>query len=182
MKKSENKQDFVLQVDSSDRPIGLIEKKNAHLLGVLHRAFSIFIFREIESSYQLLLQKRAFEKYHSPGLWTNTCCSHAESDIDVEITAKKRLQIEMGFSCDLSFLGTFYYKAEVGNGMIEHEMDHVFATFHNPKHIQLNPEEASAFEWINIDDLQELLIKDTHKYTAWLPGALKFALKFLKLS
>lgn len=172
-------QNFLLQVDHSDKPIGLVEKKNAHLKGILHRAFSVFIFREVASSPQLLLQQRALHKYHSGGLWTNTCCSHAEPDVPIEITAKNRLQTEMGFSCPLSFLESFYYKTDVGSGMTEHEIDHVFAAFHNPCNIRPNPEEANAFKWVNIKDLQETLLLKPHEFTAWFPQALHIALRFL---
>ena len=133
----------------------------------------------MESSPQLLLQQRAFHKYHSRGLWTNTCCSHAEPDVPIEITASNRLQTEMGFSCPISFLGSFYYKTDVGDGMIEHEIDHVFAAFYNPPNIQLNSEEANAFKWINVKDLEKDLMIKRHEFTAWFPEALDIALKFL---
>lgn len=175
----QDSQNLLLQVDRFDRPIGLIEKKNAHFKGILHRAFSIFIFREVDLSLQLLLQQRAFHKYHSAGLWTNTCCSHAEPDVPIEITAKNRLQTEMGFSCPLLFSGSFYYKTDVGNGMTEHEIDHVFTAFHNPTNIHLNPEEANAFKWVNIKDLKRDLVVKGHEFTAWFPEALNVALKFL---
>ena len=173
-------QSLLLQVDHSDRPIGLVEKQEAHLKGILHRAFSIFIFREVGSAPQLLLQQRALHKYHSGGLWTNTCCGHAEADLPIGITASNRLQTEMGFSCPLSFLGTFYYKKEVGNGMTEHEIDHLFAAFHNPPTIHPNPEEAGAFKWIDIKELETALATEPHAFTAWFPEAFAIALKFLK--
>jgi isopentenyl-diphosphate delta-isomerase len=170
---------FLLQVDHSDRPVGLVEKRNAHLKGILHRAFSVFIFREAQSGIELLLQQRAFHKYHSGGLWTNTCCSHAEPDVPIETTASNRLQTEMGFSYPLSFLGSFYYKTDVGNGMTEHEIDHVFAAFYNPPYIHLNPEEANAFKWMNVEDLKKDLLVKRHEFTAWFPEAFGIALKFL---
>ncbi len=172
-------QSLLLEVDRSDRPIGLVEKKDAHLKGILHRAFSIFIFRKVESASQLLLQQRAFHKYHSGGLWTNSCCGHAEPDVPIEITASNRLQTEMGFSCPISFLGTFYYKTDVGNGMTEHEIDHVFAAFHHPSHIHPNPEEANAFKWIDMKELENALLTEPHEFTAWFPEALSIALKSL---
>ena len=179
MKAIQDNQNLLLEVDHSDRPIGLVEKKNAHLKGILHRAFSIFIFREVGSGTQLLLQQRALHKYHSGGLWTNTCCSHAEPDVPLEITANNRLQAEMGFSCPISFLRSFYYKTAVGNGMTEHEIDHVFAAFYNPPNIHLNPEEANAFKWVNVKDLEKDLITKRHEFTAWFPEAFDIALKFL---
>ena len=173
-------QKHLLQVDHFDRPIGSVEKRNAHLKGILHRAFSIFIFREEELTFSLLLQQRAFHKYHSKGLWTNTCCGHAEPNVPIEITAKDRLQTEMGFSCPLSFLGSFYYKTAVDNGMTEHEIDHVFAAFHNPNNIHLDPEEANAFKWIDIQELKKILVVRRHEFTAWFPEALDIALTFLE--
>lgn len=179
MQSIQENQNFLLQVDHSDQAVGLVEKKEAHLKGTLHRAFSIFIFHKVESSLQLLLQQRAFNKYHSGGLWANTCCSHAEPDTSIEITAKNRLQVEMGFSCPLSFLGSFYYKTEVGNGMTEHEIDYIFSAFHNPTNIHLNAKEVNAFKWVDINHLQELFIIKPHEFTAWFPEALRHALKFL---
>lgn len=170
---------FILEVDTSDTPVGLIEKKEAHVKGILHRAFSIFIFRKVGSSYQLLIQQRAFGKYHSGGLWTNTCCSHADPNVAVEKTAEIRLQTEMGFTCPLSYLGSFYYKADVGNGMTEHEIDHVFAAFCDPIDIHPDPEEAHSFKWIDIDLLQKLLISKPREFTAWFPEAFKISLQFL---
>lgn len=173
---------FILQVDTSDMPLGLIEKKEAHVRGVLHRAFSVFIFRKVGPSCQLLLQQRAFGKYHSGGLWTNTCCSHADPYAPVEETAEIRLQTEMGFTCPLAYLGSFYYKADVGNGMTEHEIDHVFAAFNDPIDIRPDPEEAHAFKWIDIDDLEKQLSLKPHEFTAWFPEAYQMALKFLALT
>ena len=170
---------FLIQVDLEDVPVGLIEKKEAHLRGILHRAFSIFIFRKIGSSVELLLQQRALHKYHSGGLWTNTCCSHAEPGIAIDVTAKHRLQEEMGFSCPLSFLGSFYYKTEVGSKMTEHEIDYVFSAFYNPSKIRLNPEEANGCKWMTIELLQKELLSKPHEFTAWFPEAFKMALKFL---
>ena len=169
---------FLLQVDYTDNPVGLVEKKDAHLHGILHRAFSVFIFRKSGSAVQLLLQKRASHKYHSGGLWTNTCCSHAEPDVSVEETAQSRLREEMGFSCPLHFMGSFYYKADVGNGMTEHEVDYVFAAFHDPKEIRINSEEADAFKWIDIEPLKQLVVSQRHEFTAWFPEALQIALMY----
>ena len=176
---AQKNQTLIVQVERSDRLVGLVEKKHAHLNGILHRAFSIFVFREAQSSLQLLLQQRAFHKYHSGGLWSNTCCSHAEPNVPIEITASNRLQTEMGFCCPISLLESFYYKTDVGNGMIEHEIDHVFAAFYDPPHIQLNPEEANAYKWVDVKDLEKDLMIKRHEFTAWFPEAFRIALKFL---
>jgi isopentenyl-diphosphate delta-isomerase len=179
MRAVQENQNLLMRVDHSDRPIGLVEKKNAHLKGILHRAFSIFIFHEVESSPQVLLQQRAFHKYHSGGLWTNTCCNHAEPDVPIKITASNRLRTELEFSYPLFFSGSFYYKTDVGNEMTEHEIDHVFVAFYNPPNIHLNPEEANAFKWVNVKDLEKDLMIKRHQFTAWFPKALDTALKFL---
>lgn len=176
MKTIQDDQRYLIQVDNLDVPVGLVKKLEAHLDGVLHRAFSVFVFRKVGSSIQLLLQQRASHKYHSGGLWTNTCCSHAEPEVPVKETAKVRLQTEMGFTCPLQFMGSFHYKADVGNGMIEHEIDHVFAAFHNPTEFRINPEEADTCKWIDVDCLKQLLKSQPHEFTVWLPEALQIAL------
>jgi len=180
MKITQKEQTLLLQVDALDNPIGLVDKKKAHLRGILHRGFSIFIFREVESSIQLLLQQRAFHKYHSGGLWSNTCCSHAEPDVPLDVTAQNRLQIEMGFSCPLSCSGFFYYKTDVGNGMVEHEIDHVFASFHNPTHIYPNPEESIGFKWVDIKTISHMLTTNSFEFTSWFPKAFALSLGFLE--
>ncbi|PHO01659.1 isopentenyl-diphosphate delta-isomerase, partial [Rhodobacteraceae bacterium 4F10] len=112
----------VILVDQQDNPIGLMEKIEAHEKALLHRAFSVFVFND---KNELMLQQRAAEKYHSPLLWTNTCCSHqrdGESNIEA---GKRRLQEEMGFSCELEEVFSFIYKAPFDNGLTEHEYDHV---------------------------------------------------------
>lgn len=173
------KQTLLIEVDHSDHPIGFIEKQEAHLKGVLHRAFSIFVFRRAGSSFEVLLQQRALHKYHSGGLWTNTCCSHTVPSVPIEETAQIRLQEEMGFSCPLTYLGSFYYKANVGEGMIEHEIDHVFASLYDPADVRINREEAHAYKWISVEELQKLLAARPSEFTAWLPGAFQLGLKFL---
>jgi len=178
--KMEKKPQFVVSVDPSDSPIGLVEKQQAHREGVLHRAFSIFLLRRVEGTLQTLLQQRALHKYHSGGLWTNTCCSHAEADVPVEATAQKRLEEEMGFSCPLHYAGSFLYRAEVGNSMVEHEIDHVFAAFYDPPSIRLNPEEAENCRWEDADVVQKLLLKKRGEFTAWFPQAFEIALDWVR--
>jgi isopentenyl-diphosphate Delta-isomerase len=174
----QERQTLLVHVDPLDNFVGLVEKKEAHLLGLLHRAFSIFVFRKIGSSLQLLLQQRAIEKYHSGGLWTNTCCSHAEPECSLEVTAHNRLQAEMGFSCPLDLVDSVYYKVDVGNGMIEHEIDYIFAAFHNPINICINLKEVSDFRWVDVSDVKKSLTTEPEKFTAWFPIALETALKF----
>lgn len=158
----------VILVDENDNPVGTEEKLKAHQQGKLHRAFSIFIFN---SKGELLLQKRAKEKYHSGGLWTNTCCSHPGPGQELEKEAQKRLQEEMGFTCDMKEISSFLYKADLGN-LIEHEFDHVFLGEFNgdPKP---NKEEAEDWKWISLKDLNQDIKKHPEEYTEWFKIILK---------
>jgi isopentenyl-diphosphate Delta-isomerase len=159
-----NNWDQVILVDKNDNEIGHKDKLQAHLDGDLHRAFSIFIFN---SKNEILLQKRASTKYHSPGLWTNTCCSHPQLGLTMDECLAKRLKIEMGMECDLTPWFTFQYKAMFDNGLIEHEYDHVYKGFSDNLPI-LNPEEASEYQYISIENLKAELQTIPEKYTAWL--------------
>lgn len=153
----------VILVNEYDQEIGQMEKMEAHEKGLLHRAFSVFIFN---SEGEMLLQKRALHKYHSPGLWTNSCCSHPYPNEKVYDAANRRLSEEMGMSTDLNFAFSFQYKAEFDNGLIEHEYDHVFIgkTDQTPK---LNPEEVAEFKYISIDELIQDIEINPDDYTPW---------------
>lgn len=153
----------VVLVDEHDRMIGSEEKLRAHELGRLHRAFSIFVFNKEGA---LLLQRRAASKYHSGGLWTNTCCSHPRLDEPTEAAAHRRLREEMGFGCPLEKAFTFVYRADVGGGLVEHEFLHVYLGEYDGDP-NLNPEEADAFKWISLDELFDDVRKHPEKYTAW---------------
>ena len=135
----------------------------AHEKGLLHRAFSVFIFND---EGELLLQKRADSKYHSGGLWTNTCCSHPRIDESAEAAGARRLMEEMGFSCPLEKVFTFRYKAVFSNGLSEHEFDHVLFGHYNraPKP---NPEEVSDWKYVPMDKIEEELKYNGIKYTEW---------------
>ena len=170
---------FVLAVDLLNSPIGLVEKKRAHSFGILHRAFSIFLFRSSGTSLQTLLQKRANKKYHSGGLWTNTCCSHAEKEVSLRVTAQNRLEREMGFSCQLHPAGLFYYKANVNRTMIEHEIDHVFVGFDNPKVIRPHPQEVQAYQWIDVNHLLKLFKEMQKEFTPWFFEGFQLALRWV---
>ncbi|MBG38361.1 MAG: isopentenyl-diphosphate delta-isomerase [Cryomorphaceae bacterium] len=150
-------------VDNQDNPIGVMEKILAHQKGELHRALSVLI---LNSNNELLLQRRALGKYHSPGLWTNTCCSHPYPGEDSFEAAKRRLQEEMGMSADLNFVFKFQYKCDFDNGLIEHELDHVFigVTDDTP---HINTDEAMAFSWVSIENLEESMKKNPNDYTFW---------------
>ncbi len=153
----------VILVDANDNAIGQMGKMEAHELGRLHRAFSIFI---LNSNGDLLLQQRAHAKYHSPGLWTNTCCSHQRQGEDSLTAANRRLVEEMGMQADLKAAFTFIYKADMGNGLTEHELDHVIIGYSDlvPK---INEEEVADWKWEDLDYLKADLMESPQKYTAW---------------
>ena len=153
----------VILVNEKDDQLGLMGKMEAHQKAVLHRAFSVFIFNK---KGELLLQQRALDKYHSPGLWTNTCCSHqrdGESNIEA---GKRRLEEEMGFSCDLEEMFWFVYKASFDNGLTEHELDHVMIGYfdEDPK---INTDEAASFKWMLLEDVKKDIEMHPELYTEW---------------
>jgi isopentenyl-diphosphate delta-isomerase len=153
----------VILVDPQDQKIGLMEKQLAHQKGVLHRAFSVFIFNK---KGELLLQQRALDKYHSPGLWTNTCCSHqrdGESNIEA---GKRRLLEEMGFVTDLEEKTSFIYKAPFDNGLTEHELDHVMVGYYD-QDPTINTEEVADWKWVDMDELKKDMNQNPHNYTEW---------------
>ena len=151
-------------------------KLEAHEKGLLHRAFSIFIFN---SRYELLLQKRASSKYHSGGLWTNTCCSHPREGEDTLDAANRRLDEEMGIKTSLRKVYDFIYKAELDNQLTEHEFDHVFygVCDRDPK---LNKDEAEDFKWIDMETLNNDIIKNEDNYTVWFKIAFEYFYNYLK--
>ncbi|MEN9614067.1 MAG: hypothetical protein RLZZ347_374 [Candidatus Parcubacteria bacterium] len=158
--------DDINLVDSTGKRIGRIEKLEAHKVGKLHEAFSIFV---VNSKGETLLQRRALHKYHSGGLWTNTCCSHPRVGEKIEEAVHRRLQEEMGFDCELKELYAFEYRAEgLANGLIEHEYDHVFVGRSEAKDLKINPEEAHEYKWISFVDLKKDARAHPEKYTAWL--------------
>lgn len=159
-----NAEDLVILVDESDTEIGLLDKMSAHEKGLLHRAFSVFIFN---SKGSLLLQRRALNKYHSPGLWSNTCCSHPRKGESTLTACSRRLDEEMGLKCKLDFAFSFTYRAEFGNGLIEHEFDHVYfgMTDELP---EINPDEVMDWKYISINELQQEILSHPENYTEWL--------------
>lgn len=166
----------VILVDMNDNELGEMEKLEAHKKGMLHRAFSVFIFN---GKGEMLLQQRAAAKYHGSGLWSNTCCSHPGSGEDVLQSAKERLHYEMGLNCDIQFLFPLVYKEEVENGLIEHEFDHVFAgkTETNPLP---NTEEVQSFKWAKPEDVMESMHHYPEHYTIWFRKLLRKVLNELK--
>jgi len=160
--------EYVVLVDEQDNPIGKMEKQQAHLEGLLHRAFSIFIFN---SEKKLLLQKRASSKYHCGGLWTNTCCSHPRENEIVQDAAHRRLQEEMGMQCELTPIFSFVYKANFENGLTEHEFDHVF--FGESNQIpSINIAEVQDYRFVGIDELQIEIKESPQNFTPWFLIAL----------
>ena len=153
----------VVLVNEKDEQIGLMAKMEAHEKAVLHRAFSVFIFN---SKNELMLQQRAAHKYHSPLLWTNTCCSH-QRDGESNIQAgTRRLQEEMGFECDLKETTSFIYKAPFDNGLTEHELDHIMVGYYeNPPVI--NPGEVEAWKWMPLEAVKSDIKLQPSLYTAW---------------
>jgi len=162
--------DNIALVDIHGKETGSMEKMAAHELGLLHRAFSIFIFNDHD---ELLLQRRADSKYHSPGLWSNTCCSHPYPGEVVAVAAHRRLQEEMGFDCDLNEIFSLTYKAAVGKGLTEHEYDHVLVGRRNttPK---ANPDEVQEWKWVSLTTLSEDILHSPDQYTQWLKLIIRF--------
>ena len=155
--------EIIICVDKNDNEVGHIEKMDDHIKGLLHRALSIFIFNE---KNELLLQKRYSGKYHSPGLWTNTCCTHPNKDERTDDAAIRRLQEEMGFSCDLKEVFSFMYYIKFDNDLIEHEFDHVyFGRYSNE--ISINPLEVEDYKWISLDNIKVDLKTNPDNYTFW---------------
>lgn len=153
----------VILVDENDNQIGLMGKMEAHEKALLHRAFSVFTFNDKK---ELLLQQRAAEKYHSPLLWTNTCCSHQRNGETSLEAGKRRLQEEMGFTCELEEVFSFIYKAPFDNGLTEHELDHVMVGFYNEDPV-INREEVEAFKWMPLEDVKLDIEKQPEIYTEW---------------
>ena len=153
----------VILVDKNDNEVGTMEKQEAHVKGLLHRAFSVFIFND---KNELLLQRRAVNKYHSGGLWTNTCCSHPRQNEKTEDAAKRRLLEEMGLRSTLKKQFDFVYKAKLDNNLYEHEFDHVFFGFTNDLPI-INPEEVEEYTYKTLEDIGNEMKTIPDKYTEW---------------
>lgn len=157
------KEEKVILVNEQDEQIGLMPKMEAHEKALLHRAFSVFIFND---DNDLMLQQRALTKYHSPGLWTNTCCSH-QREGETNINAgKRRLMEEMGFVTDLKESISFIYKAPFDNGLTEHEYDHVLLGTYNSVP-NINPDEVADWKWMPLEDVKVDISLYPERYTAW---------------
>ena len=163
----------VILVDKNDNEIGTMEKQEAHVKGLLHRAFSVFIFND---KNELLLQRRAVNKYHSGGLWTNTCCSHPRQNEKTKEAAKRRLLEEMGMRSALKKQFDFIYKARLDNNLYEHEFDHVFFGFTNELPI-INPEEVESYTYKTLEDIGNEIKTNPENYTEWFKICFKEVIK-----
>lgn len=155
--------EYVILVDENDRETGICEKLEAHQKGLLHRAFSIFLFNK---KGEYLLQQRADEKYHTPGLWSNTCCSHPRPDEKMEDALKRKLFQELGISAQVEKAFDFMYRAEFDNGLIENELDHVYFGEYSEKP-NPNPEEVQAWKYISYEEIKAEMAQDEAKFTPW---------------
>jgi isopentenyl-diphosphate delta-isomerase len=153
----------IILVDEQDREVGTGEKLETHRKGILHRAISVFIFN---SKGELMLQKRAKTKYHSGGLWTNTCCSHPRPGETTETAARRRLQEEMGFTCDVRPAGHLLYRVTFDNGLTEHEYDHMFIGESDADPV-LNPDEAEDWKWLSPEDIKKDMTVNPGSYSHW---------------
>jgi len=158
------KEQFCVLVDENDRQLGVEEKLLTHQKGLLHRAFSVFIFNDKD---ELLLQKRANEKYHSAGLWTNTCCSHPQPDESLIAAGERRLMEEIGFTTSVTPIFSFIYRADLENNLTEYELDHVLIGLYNELPVP-NPDEVSECKFISLNDLKADIEQNPEKYTVWL--------------
>lgn len=156
-------QEQVILVNENDEPIGSMEKIEAHEKALLHRAFSVFILND---KNEVMLQQRAASKYHSPLLWTNTCCSHQRAGETNIAAGKRRLLEEMGFQVDLKELFSFIYKAPFDNGLTEHELDHVMVGYSN-QDPNINREEVEAWKWMSLEAIKQDMKDHPESYTAW---------------
>ncbi len=165
----------VILVDKNDQPIGVEEKMAAHKKGLLHRAFSVFLYRKINNKIEILLQQRHPDKYHCGNLWTNSCCSHPRPGEEVIMAANRRLFEELGLeNLELKVLDNFIYRAEFKNGLIEHEYDHVLIGEYNG--FPANPnwsEEVCAIKWVELGAAKGIIFNNPEKFTPWLLQALE---------
>lgn len=168
----------VLEVTFDDTPIGLIDKMIAHQEKILHRAFSVFIIDL--AKHKMLIQRRTNEKYHSSGLLTNACCSHPISD-DIKCEAISRLNEELGITCNLEFIDSFVYFAELENDLTEYELDYIFLGYYdNSKIIPFNRDEVSDTYWVQIEELLCDIKKYPNNYSKWFISALHKVLAYIK--
>jgi len=153
----------LILVDKANQAIGSAEKQLVHVQGLLHRAFSLFIFN---SRGELLIQQRNSSKYHTPGLWSNTCCSHPSPNEDFDAAIHRRLMEEMGFDCQLKEIFHCYYRLELDNHLVEHENNHICIGFFDGEPCP-NPAEVDDWRWQNLDDLARETVRSAQTFTPW---------------
>lgn len=165
--------EHVVLVDKDDQEVGTMEKIAAHKKGLCHRAFSIFVFRRREGVIELLLQQRAQNKYHSGGLWTNTCCSHPRPNEALIDAGKRRLQEEFNLVLDLRKIGEFHYVAEFDNGLTENELDHVLLGEYDGTQVAPNPDEITDYQWMSFKEIDAALEEkgSDKRFTPWFQEA-----------
>jgi len=156
--------ELVILVDADDHPLGTMEKMRAHAEGRLHRAFSVFVF---DRAGRLLMQRRAASKYHSAGLWSNTCCGHPRPGEPVDLAADRRLFEEMGFRSQLREIFSFVYRVELDRQMVEHEVDHVLVA-ESDGSPSPNPAEVDDWKWIDLPRLRDDIARQPEAFTSWL--------------
>ncbi len=166
----------VIVVDSRNRELGVMDKTEAHKLGVLHRALSVFLFN---SKGEMLIHRRAMGKYHSSGLWSNTCCSHPRPGEAVADAAFRRLKEEMGISAELTEVFDFIYKADLGNGLYEHEADHVFIG-KTDADAKPDADEVMDWKWVNIEEISKDMDVNPKNYTVWFQLIFKDVVKRMR--
>ncbi|GAB3503919.1 isopentenyl-diphosphate Delta-isomerase [Emticicia fontis] len=159
----------IILVNESDEEVGSGEKLWVHQQGLLHRAFSVLIFND---NHELLIHQRVLDKYHSGGLWTNTCCGHPNVDEEIQTAAERRLGEEMGFTADLDFLYKFHYKTTFENQLTENEIDHVFTGVYNDT-FEVNPAEVLDYKWVAVAGIIEEVANNPQEYTFWFKKILK---------
>lgn len=169
----------VVLVDRDDNPLGVMEKMYAHEVGALHRAISVVVTdgTSLDGNPRILLQQRAHDKYHAAGMWSNACCSHPFPGERHNIAAARRMQQELNMHLDLSYCGSFVYKASLDNGMVEHELDHVYLGSWCKDLPEPNADEVSALRWLSLNDLITDLEKNPKIYTPWLPQVIAQVVK-----
>lgn len=155
--------EYVILVDEHDNELGAMEKMEAHIKGVLHRAFSVLVFN---TKGEMLIQRRADCKYHSSGLWTNTCCSHPRAGEEIEEAAQRRLREEMGLNLQPEKAYSFIYRIELDGGLIENELDHVLIATYDGEPI-LNPDEAQDWKYVSLSELKDRMKSHPQEFTHW---------------
>jgi isopentenyl-diphosphate delta-isomerase len=155
--------ELVILVDERDESVGTMEKMEAHKKGALHRAFSVFVMNK---QGEMLIQQRAVEKYHSGGLWSNACCSHPAPGEETMDAAHRRLKEEMGFDCELRQLFSLTYKQEVGKGLIEHEIDHIYVGQYEGQP-SINPKEVKSYQYVDMREVDRWMLEKPEEFTSW---------------